>query len=108
MDIPEPARKLLEARFEGEDWTLMHAWISEETVLCVCAIAGEGAIDADDEGVLDVDAVRIEALQLFSEGTADWTLSEDGAFSMADVFGDLLGDTHDHEDAHDPGPPLES
>ena len=52
--------------------------------------------------------MRIEALQLFSEGTADWTLSEDGAFSMADVFGDLLGDTHAHDDAHDPGPPLES
>lgn len=57
--------------------------------------------------MLDVDAVRIEALQLFTEGTADWTLSEDGAFSMADVFSDLLGEGHTH-DAPETGPALES
>ena len=89
MDVPEPAHALLEERFKDAAWTLLHAWISEDTVLAVVAVA-ENAVFDPEEDVFDVDGVRIEALQLFDTLQEGWELSEDGAFELGDVFGELV------------------
>jgi hypothetical protein len=60
MDVPEPARALLDARYQGSAWSLLHAWISDDTVLCVVAMADDVVFDPDSD-FFDVDGVRIEA-----------------------------------------------
>ena len=89
MDVPEPARALLAARYEDASWTLLHAWISDDTVLAVVAVADDEVFDPDED-VFDVDGVRIEALQLLDTLQEGWELSEDGAFELGDVFGELV------------------
>lgn len=89
MDVPEPARALLEARYEGSAWSLLHAWMSDETVLCLVAVAGDDVFDPVED-TFDVDGVRVEALQLFDTVQEGWELSEDGDFALGDVFGDLV------------------
>ncbi len=89
MDVPEAARALLEERYRNASWTLLHAWIAEDTVLAVVAVADDAVFDPEDD-VFDVDGVRIEALQLFDTVQEGWELSEDGAFELGDVFGELV------------------
>lgn len=102
MDVPAPARALLEARYQDASWTLLHAWISDETVLAVVAVADDAVFDPDED-VFDVDGVRIEALQLFDTLQEGWTLSDDGTFELGDVFGELV-----RAYEGDPPEPLES
>jgi hypothetical protein len=89
MDVPEPAQALLDARYEGASWTLLHAWISEETVLCMVAVAEDACFVPEDDA-FDVDRVRFEALQLFDTMQDGWTLEEDTGFELGDVFGELV------------------
>ncbi len=89
MDVPAPARALLDARFEGSAWTLLHAWVSEDTVLCLVAVAEDEVFDPEED-YFDVDGVRIEALQLFDTIQDGWELTEDAAFALGDVFGELV------------------
>ena len=89
MDVPEPARALLEARYEGAAWSLLHAWVSDDTVLCLVAVAEDEVFDPDED-FFDVDGVRIEALQLFDTLQEGWELTEDAAFPLGDVFGELV------------------
>ena len=109
MDVPAPARALLDARFEGSAWTLLHAWVSEDTVLCLVAVAEDEVFDPEED-YFDVDGVRIEALQLFDTIQDGWELTEDAAFALGDVFGELVrgyeaaaaGEADDEEDAPAP------
>src|SRR6056297_1112879 len=89
MDVPEPARALLEARYQNASWTLLHAWISDETVLAVVAVAEDDVFDPEEDH-FDVDGVRIEALQMFDTLQEGWEIEEDAAFELGDVFGELV------------------
>lgn len=89
MDVPEPARALLEDRYRGSAWSLLHAWVSDDTVLCLVAVAGDEVFDPVEDA-FDVDGVRIEALQLFDTVQDGWEVSEDGGFALGDVFGELV------------------
>ena len=89
MDVPEPAQALLEARYGEASWTLLHAWMSEDTVLCVVAVADEACFDSEED-MFDVDRVRIEALQVFDTMQDGWTIEEDTSFELGDVFGELV------------------
>lgn len=100
MDVPEPARALLEARYQNASWTLLHAWISEETVLAVVAVAEDAVFDPEEDH-FDVDGVRIEALQMFDTLQEGWEIEEDAAFELGDVFGELV---RAYEEGEPPGP----
>lgn len=100
MDVPEPAVRLLEERYADEPWTLLHAWVSEDTVLAVVAVAGEGVFD-EEADAFDVDGVRLEYLQLFDTVQEGWELSLDAGAELGDVFGELVrayeGDDEDED-----------
>ena len=105
MDVPEPARALLDTRYQGSAWSLLHAWISDDTVLCVVAVADDVVFDPDGD-FFDVDGVRIEALQLFDTVQDGWEVSEDATFELGDVFGELVSA---YEEGESPTPePIES
>jgi len=106
MDIPEAAEALLEERYKGSTWTMLHAWMSEETVLAVVAVADEDCFDAQEDA-FDIDRVRIEALQLFDTLQEGWTLEEDTTFELGDVFGELVQAFEGDNGATD-GEPLRS
>lgn len=89
MDVPEPAVRLLNDHYRNEPWTLLHAWVSEDTVLAVVAVAGEGVFD-EEADAFDVDGVRIEYLQLFDTIQEGWELSLDAGAELGDVFGELV------------------
>ncbi|MEX2502335.1 MAG: hypothetical protein WD336_08155 [Trueperaceae bacterium] len=88
-DLPEEARTLLQARYAGSAWTLLHAWIADDTVLAVVAVADDVLFDPSDDA-FDVDGVRIETVQAFDTLQDGWDLAEDGAFPLGDVFGELI------------------
>ncbi len=88
-DLPEAARALLDDRYAGTAWTLLHAWIADDAVLAVVAVADEVLFDPDDDA-FDVDGVRIETVQAFDTLQDGWDLAEDGAFPLGDVFGELI------------------
>lgn len=103
MDVPEPAIELLTRHYHDDPWTLLHAWVSEDTVLAVVAIAGEGVFD-EEADAFDVDGVRIEYLQLFDTVQEGWELSLDASAELGDVFGELVrvyegGDEDEEADA---------
>lgn len=100
MDVPEPAVELLKRHYQNAPWTLLHAWVSEDTVLAVVAVAGEGVFD-EVADAFDVDGVRIEYLQLFDTVQEGWELSLDAGADLGDVFGELVRvyEGRDDEDA---------
>lgn len=89
MEVPEAAVHLLEERYADEPWTLLHAWVSEDTVLAIVAIASEGVFD-EEADAFDVDGVRLEYLQLFDTVQEGWELSLDASAELGDVFGELV------------------
>ena len=89
MDLPEPAAKVLERHYEGEPWTLLHAWVADDTVLAVVAVAGSNVFD-EEADTFDVDEVRLEHLQLFDTIQEGWDLSVDSSAELGDVFGELV------------------
>ena len=104
MDVPEPVTELLERHYQEESWTLLHAWVSNDTVLAVVAVAGVGVFDTDSD-TFDVDGVRIEHLQLFDTIQEGWSLEVDSSADLGDVFGELV---RAYEGEDDEPEPLES
>lgn len=105
MDMPEPALALIDERYGDASWALLHAWISDETVLAVVAVAPDDAFDPSEDA-FDVDAVLLEHLQLAHDAESGWSLSVDGEASLRDVFEELVAS---YEDANEAGEaPLES
>jgi hypothetical protein len=89
MNIPEAAEALLEERYEGSTWTMLHAWTSDETVLAVIAVADDDCFDLEEDA-FDVDRIRLEALQIFDTVQEGWAIEEDTAFELGDVFAELV------------------
>jgi len=89
MEIPEAAEALLEERYKGSTWAMLHAWTSDETVLAVIAVADDDCFDLEDDA-FDVDRIRLEALQIFDTVQEGWAIEEDTAFELGDVFAELV------------------
>ncbi len=104
MDLPEPAVALLDQRFEGSAWAMLHAWVSDETILAVIAVAPEAAFDVDED-TFDVDVVRVEHVQLLHDTDEGWTLEVDGEVDLRSVFEELVA-AHEGDNGGDA--PLES
>lgn len=108
MDLPDPAVSLLEERYGATPWAMLHAWVSDETILAVLAVAPEDAFDVEAD-TFDVDRISLEHVQLVFDQGEGWTLAVDGEVGLNAVFEELVS-AHEQPggEGADGGAPLES
>lgn len=88
-DMPAGALAALEDRYGDALWTLLHAWIDDETVLAVVSVAPEEAFD-ESVDAFDVDIVELHLLRIFDTLQGEWGVAADHEMRMGTLFEDFV------------------
>lgn len=88
-DLPEGARAALEERYGDTDWQLLHAWIDDDSILAVAAIAPAAAFD-ESADAFDVDIVELHMLRIFDDLQGGWDVVADHELALASLFEEFV------------------
>ena len=84
-DLPEGARVALEQRYEGAFWTVLHAWVDDDTVLLVVSVAPDDAFD-EAADAFDVDIVEVHMLRVFDTLQGRWDVVAAHQLALGALF----------------------
>ena len=88
-DLPQGARDALEARYGDLSWSLLHAWVADDTVLAVAAVAPDAAFD-EAADAFDVDIVELHLLRVFDDLQGGWDIVSDHVVALGSLFEDFV------------------
>lgn len=88
-DMPAGALAALGERYGDALWTLVHAWIDDETVLAVISVAPDAAFDASSDA-FDVDIVEVHMLRIFDTLQGEWDVVADHEMRLGTLFEDFV------------------
>lgn len=98
MDIPERiealpagAKRALTERYGDQLWTVVHAWVNEDSVLAVVSVAPESAFE-EDADAFDVDIVELHLLRMFDTLQGWWDVASDQELRLGTLFEDFVQD----------------
>ena len=87
--LPRGARDALEARYGDLSWSLLHAWVAEDTVMAVVAFAPETAFD-EAVDAFDVDIVELHLLRVFDDLQGGWDILSDHVVALGSLFEEFV------------------
>ena len=93
-DLPKGARDALERRYEGSFWTILHAWVDDDTVLAVVSVAPADAFD-ESADAFDVDIVEVHMLRIFDTLQGRWDVVADHELALGSLFESFVQDFFD-------------
>lgn len=93
-ELPQGARTALESRYGDAFWTVLHAWVDEDTVLVVVSVAPREAFDASADA-FDVDAVEVHMLRVFDTLQGAWDVVADHELALGALFESFVQDFFD-------------
>lgn len=98
VDLPQGARKALDAWLAEGTAALLHAWIAEDekSVLAVVATVAPEAFDSETDGY-DVDSIELHMLTAFDTIQEGWEVSVDSELKLGALFGELANRFVEHE-----------
>ena len=99
-DLPPGARDALERRYEGSFWTILHAWVDDDTVLAVMSLAPADAFD-EAADAFDVDIVELHMVRVFDTLQGRWDVVADHELALGSLFESFVQDFFDETEPPD-------
>ena len=93
-DLPEGVRAVLNDRYDGSLWTVLHAWVDDDTVLAVVSVAPHDAFD-EPADAFDVDIVELHMLRVFDTLQGGWDVVADHELALGSLFESFVQDFFD-------------
>lgn len=93
-ELPAGATRALETKYGDAMWTLVHAWVQDDSVLAVVSVAPEGAFE-ESADAFDVDIVELHLLRVFDTLQGRWDVVADQELRLGTLFEDFVQDYFD-------------